>query len=108
MPIFCTKAEPPHAENALQSDDDDSDSSAIPSETTSKKSHTSEWTKRGKAGVMTEGMPTVAKFKKPTQAPKSAFIFFSIEKHKEIRAQLGEEASLAAKVSPETMVRMIV
>lgn len=41
--------------------------------------------------------------KKAPEAPKrfkSAYIFFSAEKHKEIRAQMGEEG-LTAQVSPE-------
>jgi len=43
---------------------------------------------------------TVAKLKKAPDAPKrfkSAFIFFSTEKHKEIRSQLGDKG-LAEKV----------
>lgn len=43
---------------------------------------------------------TAAKFKKAPQAPKrfkSAFIFFSTEKHREIRSQLGDKG-LSEKV----------
>lgn len=44
---------------------------------------------------------TLSKLKKAPDAPKrfkSAFIFFSTEKHKEIRSQLGDKG-LAEKVS---------
>jgi hypothetical protein len=47
------------------------------------------------------GTKTLAKFRKAPQAPrrfKSAFIFFSTEKHKEIRAQLFE-TGVAEKVT---------
>jgi hypothetical protein len=58
-----------------------------------------EYQRSGKATPVSKR--TIAKLKKAPDAPKrfkSAFIFFSTEKHKEIRSQLGDKGP-AEKVS---------
>ncbi len=87
-----------HAMGRLDDEDDDSEASHTSEEQLESSQTVDSGNNRDKK--QPAGKKTLAKFKKAPQAPrrfKSAFIFFSSAKHKEIRAQLAD-SGVAVKV----------